>query len=76
MIDYEGPTPLYVQVADDIARRIESGELLPGRPIPSESRISQEYGVGRSTARKSINLLKSRGLVVGVVGRGVFVRPR
>jgi GntR family transcriptional regulator len=74
VIDFEGPVPLYVQVADELAAKIASGELAPNRPIPSESRISQEYGVGRSTARKAINVLKSRGLVVGVVGRGTYVR--
>lgn len=76
MIDFEGPTPLYQQVADHIAARIESGDLPPRRAVPSESRIAQEYGVGRSTARKALDLLKERGLVFGVTGRGTFVAER
>jgi DNA-binding GntR family transcriptional regulator len=75
MIDREGMTPLYVQVADDIAGRIERGELAPNRLIPSEHRIVQEYGVARGTARRALQLLRERGLVVTVPGRGTFVKP-
>jgi GntR family transcriptional regulator len=75
VIDHDGPTPLYVQVADAIGARITRGELQPNRPIPSENQIVQEYGVARGTARKAIELLRDRGLVTTVVGRGTFVRP-
>lgn len=75
MIDPDGPVPLYQQVADDIAARIESGEIAPGRKIPSESTIAQQYEVGRSTAKRAVAILKERGLVYGVNGKGVFVRP-
>ncbi|GAA0736768.1 GntR family transcriptional regulator [Dactylosporangium roseum] len=73
MIDREGPTPLYVQVADAIQARIDAGELLPNRPIPSENQLVQEYAVARGTARKAIQLLRDRGLVATVVGRGTYV---
>jgi GntR family transcriptional regulator len=76
VIDPDGPTPLYVQVADAIQARIESGELVADRPIPSENQLVQEYGIARGTARKSIQLLRERGLVVTVVGRGTFVIAR
>jgi GntR family transcriptional regulator len=73
VIDHEGPTPLYVQVADAIAARIDAGDLPPNRPIPSENQLVQEYGVARGTARKAIQLLRERGLVITVVGRGTYV---
>ncbi|GAA0480702.1 hypothetical protein Ade02nite_55730 [Paractinoplanes deccanensis] len=73
MIDFDGPTPLYVQIADVIEARIRDGELLPDRPIPSENQMVQEFGVARGTARKALELLRARGLVVTVVGRGTFV---
>lgn len=75
MIDHDGPTPLYVQVADAIGARINRGELQPNRPIPSENQLVQEYGIARGTARKAIELLRDRGLVTTVVGRGTFVLP-
>ena len=73
VIDHDGPTPLYVQVADAIEARIASGELQPNRPIPSENQLVQQYGVARGTARKAIELLRDRGLVITVTGRGTYV---
>jgi GntR family transcriptional regulator len=76
VIDHDGPTPLYVQVADAIEARINGGDLQPNRPVPSENQLVQEYGIARGTARKAIDLLRERGLVTTVVGRGTFVLPR
>ena len=73
VIDHDGPTPLYVQVADAIEARIKAGDLLPNRPIPSENQLVQEYGIARGTGRKAIQLLRERRLVVTVVGRGTYV---
>lgn len=73
VIDKDGPTPVYVQVADVIAGRIERGELPPNRPIPSEKAIQQEFEVARGTARRAVDLLRERGLVVTVPQRGTFV---
>ena len=55
--------------------RIESGELTPNRLIPSETRLQQELGVARGTARKGIGKLCQEGLVITVRGRGSFVKP-
>jgi DNA-binding GntR family transcriptional regulator len=73
MIDREGATPLYEQVADALADRIREGKLLPNRPLPSEHRIMQEFEVSRGTVRHAVALLRERGLVVTVPGRGTFV---
>jgi DNA-binding GntR family transcriptional regulator len=74
-VDPESATPVYVQVADILRARIESGKLLPDRPVPSESQLQQEFGVARGTARKAIALLREEGLVVTVKGRGSYVHP-
>lgn len=74
-VDPDSATPVYVQVADILRARIESGELLPDRPVPSESQLQQEFGVARGTARKAIGLLRQQGFVVTVMGRGSYVNP-
>jgi GntR family transcriptional regulator len=76
VIDRDGPTPLYIQVADVIEARIKAGDLLPDRPVPSENQLVQEFDIARGTARKTIDLLRERGLIVTVVGRGSFVKAR
>jgi GntR family transcriptional regulator len=74
-VDPQSATPVYVQVADILRARIESGQLLPDRPVPSETQLQQEFGVARGTARKSIALLREQGFVVTVPGRGSYVNP-
>jgi GntR family transcriptional regulator len=73
MIDRDGPTPVYVQVADVIAARIAGGELARHRPIPSEIHLQQEFGVARDTIRRAVEVLRDRGLVFTVRGKGTYV---
>ena len=69
MINREGATPIYVQVADVIAARIASKEYAPDRPIPSEIHLQQEFGIARDTVRAAVGLLRERGLVLTVRGK-------
>lgn len=73
MVDPLSPTPLYAQVADVLAGRIERREYGPGTPLPSETSIRQEFGVARGTARAAVAELRRRGLVVTVPQRGSYV---
>jgi DNA-binding GntR family transcriptional regulator len=75
-IDRHGMDPLYQQVAAVLRARIESGDLPPGRALPSETQLMGEFGVSRITARHAVRLLADEGLVKVVQGRGVFVLPR
>lgn len=76
MIDHDGPVPVYVQVADQIAARIESGKLQTDKPIPSEKALVDEFGIARGTARAAVNELRNRDLVYTVPHRGTFVKRR
>ena len=73
-IDHEGAVPVYRQLADILRAQIESGELAPGRPVPSERTLTQRYGVAVGTVKKAVEVLRSEGLVHTVTGRGIFVR--
>lgn len=61
----------YAQVADDIARRIEAGEIR--QKLPAERDLAGEYGVAYTTVRRAMEVLRQQGLVVTVHGRGTFV---
>jgi len=70
------PTPLrliYEQVAEHIAARIEAGELEPGRKLPPERELASEYGVAYNTMRSAMQVLRDRGLIVTMQGRGTYV---
>lgn len=73
MIRHDSAVPVYHQVATLLRQAIESGELAPGRPLPSESFLMGEHGISRDTARKAVRLLRDEGLVLTVQGKGTFV---
>ena len=74
MVDPDSPVLAYVQLADDLARKIGSGELT-GR-LPAERDLASEYGVAYGTVRRAMELLRERGLVESVHGRGTFVKAK
>jgi GntR family transcriptional regulator len=67
------PTPLYVQLADLLEAQIKAGKLAPGDRLPSEKQLVQEHGVARGTARRAVEVLRERGLVITIQARGTFV---
>jgi GntR family transcriptional regulator len=69
----DGPTPVYVRVADWIESRITSGELKPGARLPPEREMASDFGVAYDTVRRAAALLRERGLIITVHGRGTYV---
>ena len=76
VIDPDGPELVYVQVANHMAGRIERGEWEPNRRLPPERELADEYGVSYDSIRRATAVLRERGLIVTVHGRGTFVKPR
>ena len=76
VIDTSGPELVYVQVANHLASRITSGELTPGARLPAERDLAEFYGVAYDTVRRATSVLRERGLIVTVHGRGTFVSQR
>ena len=73
-IDPEADRPVFKQVADDIRDQIRRGTLQPGEQLPGEARIADVYGVGLTTVRSTLRLLRSERLVVTEDGVGSRVR--
>ena len=65
--------PLYIQIAEGLLDRIESGELSPGDRLPPERELSETLGVNRLTLRQALWVLESQGLLTRQQGRGTFV---
>lgn len=64
----------YRSVADTVADEIRSGSLRPGDRLPPQREFARQHGVANSTATRVYQELARRGLTVGEVGRGTFVR--
>lgn len=74
--DAGGPRYAYQRVADDIAGRIASGELAPGSRLRSERELAVHYQVAFHTVRRAMQLLRDRGLIRSIHGRGTYVTER
>jgi GntR family transcriptional regulator len=61
----------YIQVADDIAARIQAGELT--FRLPAQRELARQYGVAYLTVRHAAEVLRGRGLIITRHGRGTFV---
>jgi GntR family transcriptional regulator len=61
------------QIADDLAARIKAGEYKPGTQLPPYRVLADLYNVGMTTVAKVMVILRTRGVVIGVQGRGVYV---
>lgn len=61
------------ELAENLRTRIVGGEFKAGARLPSETAISESYGVSRVTVRTAVKLLESQGLVNVRHGSGTYV---
>ncbi len=66
---------VYAQIAERLRHRITSGEYPPGSTLPSETVLSAEFCVARSTVRRALTALEEGGLIITVPSKGRIVRP-
>lgn len=64
----------YQLIADGVAADIDAGRLSGGDRLPTQRAFARQWGIAASTAARVYRELARRGLVVGEVGRGTFVR--
>ena len=55
--------PIYLQVAAQIREAILDGSMASGSQVPSERRLQQTFGVGRTTVREALRSVEAEGLV-------------
>ncbi|MBV8933409.1 MAG: TetR/AcrR family transcriptional regulator C-terminal domain-containing protein [Kutzneria sp.] len=66
----------YHQIAAELRRLIEVGELSPGDRVPSTREITRRWHVAMATATKALTELRRAGLVHAVPGIGTVVNGR
>lgn len=67
--------PLYHQVYVVLRQRIRNNEFDPGKPLPGEHQMAEEFGVSRVTIRRTLQSLELDGLVERRRGVGTFAVP-
>jgi DNA-binding transcriptional regulator YhcF (GntR family) len=66
-------TPLFVQIAEQLADDIVDGVLAEGARVPSTNELAAFYRINPATAAKGINLLVDDGVLEKRRGIGMFV---
>jgi GntR family transcriptional regulator len=56
-----------------IRERIASGEWAPGTALPSHRLLAEEFGVGVTTIRTAVLMMKASGELDGQQGVAVYV---
>lgn len=64
----------YRRIADAVAADIAAGRLRPGDRLPTQRAFARAHRIANSTATRVYRELARRGLTVGEVGRGTYVR--
>jgi GntR family transcriptional regulator len=68
--------PLYQEVYEKLAERINAGIYQRGMMLPTEVQLRKEFGVSTITVRRALHELALDGLVDSRQGIGNFVRER
>ena len=63
----------YIRLAAELRRDIAAGKYKPGKPTPSITTLSQQYGHARQTCAKALRLLVDEGLLIRYPGLGYYV---
>lgn len=66
-------SPLFVQIAEQLADDIAEGNLAEGERVPSTNELAAYYRINPATAAKGLNVLIDDGLLEKRRGIGMFV---
>ncbi len=72
-IDHDGIDYVWEQFTDIITGRIASGYYVIR--LPGERALAEEFGISYTTIRHAMKVLRQRGLIVSIQGRGTYVAP-
>ncbi len=75
-ISKSDPTPLYIQLANELIRLIDDGTLPPKTKLPTIRLLSSKLKINRDTVVNAYKLLESKNYVIAHIGSGTYVAPQ
>lgn len=66
--------PLADRIAAEIRKLIMSGEWEPGKQVPTNQKLRDQFATSNVTIQRALQILKDERLLEGQTGVGVFVR--
>jgi DNA-binding transcriptional regulator YhcF (GntR family) len=74
VLDHRSATPKYQQLANSIVSAVEAGKINKDEILPSLSDVSFDFDISRDTVERGYKLLKERGVVGSVPGKGYYIK--
>ena len=68
------PLPVYMQIAELLARQIKAGYWRASERLPTEAELARSLSVAIGTLRKGLALLEQQGVLERIQGSGTYVR--
>ena len=72
-MEYNTASPIYLQVFNELKKRMVKGELKPGEKMPSNRELAVLFKVNQNTAARIYREMESMGLCYTKRGIGTFV---
>ncbi|MEW9094926.1 MAG: GntR family transcriptional regulator [Clostridiaceae bacterium] len=73
MLDRRKPIPIYIQLKEEIVKKVKEGTYEVDTQIPTEKEFMEKYKIGRATVREAITGLVREGYLYRKQGIGTFV---
>jgi DNA-binding transcriptional regulator YhcF (GntR family) len=70
---FDGPEPIYVQIAEQLRRQVLDGTLSSGDQVMSTTQYATTYRINPATAAKAFAQLVDEGVLYKQRGVGMFV---
>ena len=64
--------PFYEQIAEQVKRLIQTGQLQEGEPLPSMRQLAKDLRVSVITTKRAYEELEQAGYLCSVAGKGSF----
>jgi len=72
-IDTDKKIPKYLQIVNAVTNAIRQGKLKKGDPIHSINELSDEFFLSRDTVQKAYSLLRKKGVISAIKGKGFYI---
>lgn len=72
-LDRKSGVPYYIQLKEQIRRRITQGVWTAGTKLPTERDLAESLSLSRNTVSQAYKELESEGILSSARGRGTFV---
>lgn len=72
-MEYNSGSPIYLQVINELKKKMIKGELKPGEKMPSNRELAVLYKVNQNTAARTTGRWRWQDIVTRSVGIGTFV---